>query len=245
MKSFFTAIICLFPINAIKVLLLNLIGHDISGSVKVGFSLVFCPKMELAKGTRIGHFNLIKINKLELSEKSYIKHFNYFKGPFSLILKEKSGITYQNRIRRSYSPVSYGDAMLYLGQNSFIVSNHLLDVTKSITIGDNSILAGLGSQIWTHGYYHANEGPDRVRIDGEVKIGDNVYIGSRCVFNPGVKVAKAIHIGAGSVISKDLLEPGMYVGQALRYLDNNIENIKERLTKVDSKDLIETVYLKD
>lgn len=245
MKSFLTATICLIPINAVKGPLLKLMGHKISMSAKIGMSLVYSPKLNLGKGAKIGHFNFLKVNQVKLGEKSYIKHFNYLKGPFSLILEDTSGITYQNRIRRSYAPISYGEATLYLGKNSIIVSNHILDITRSIIIGDNSILAGLGTQIWTHGYYHADEGPDRVRIDGEVHIGNNVYVGSRCVFNPGVKIGNAIHIGAGSVVSKDLEKPGMYVGQALRYLDNNINSIKNRLTKLNSKEPVETIYIKE
>ena len=99
--------------------------------------------------------------------------------------------------------------------------------------------------MWTHGYYHANTGTDRIRIDGQIHIGDNVYIGSGCIFNPSVTVANAIHIGSGSVISKDLEKPGMYVGQGLRYIDNNLEKVKSKLKKVEDANLIEPVYVKE
>lgn len=41
-------------------------------------------------------------------------------------------------------------------------------------------------------------------MDGEIKIGDNCYIGSRCIFMPGVKVCNDIIVGAGSCVSKSL-----------------------------------------
>jgi acetyltransferase-like isoleucine patch superfamily enzyme len=98
--------------------------------------------------------------------------------------------------------------------------------------------------MWTHGYYHADKGPERIRIDGEIKIGDNVYIGSSCIFNPGVVVSNSIHLGGGSVISKSLVKPGMYVTQGLRFIDNNIESIKNKLESVKEDNLMDNVYLK-
>jgi serine acetyltransferase len=57
-------------------------------------------------------------------------------------------------------------------------------------------------------------------------------------------VGNAIHIGTGSVISKDLKESGMYVGQALRFIDNNLDLIKSKLNKVEEDGLVEIVYTK-
>jgi acetyltransferase-like isoleucine patch superfamily enzyme len=105
-------------------------------------------------------------------------------------------------------------------------------------------LAGLGSQLWTHGYYHADKGLDRIRIDGNIEVGDNVYVGSSVIFNPGVVIGSRIHIGSGAVISKDLKDPGMYVNQSLRYIDNNLEKVKSRLRPVEGVELVEEVYRK-
>jgi hypothetical protein len=40
-----------------------------------------------------------------------------------------------------------------------------------VVIGDYSTLAGIGIQVWTHGYVHDTSGPGRYRIDGAVRIG--------------------------------------------------------------------------
>ncbi len=244
MKIFLTCFFGLFPINRIKILLLNIIGHKIDYSAKIGFSILLVNKLVIEKGASIGNFNLIKIEMVNLKDYSFIKKLNLIKGPFDIILQTKAGISNQNKIRRAAYPVTYGNVHLILGDNSFIVSNHILDLTRSVTIGTNSIIAGIRSQIWTHGYYHADTGSKRIRIDGEVKIGDNVYVGSGCIFNPGVKVGNSIHIGAGSVISKNLTEKGMYVNQALRFIDNNMNKVKDKLTKVNEDFLMETVYTK-
>jgi hypothetical protein len=46
------------------------------------------------------------------------------------------------------------------------------------------------------------------------------------------------------VISKSLVKPGMYVTQGLRFIDNNIESIKNKLESVKEDNLMDNVYLK-
>lgn len=245
MTVFFTAIFGLIPINFLKIFFLRTIGHEISYQARLGFSILLVNRLELDKEARISSFNLIRINHLKLKENSFIGRLNVIYGPMDLRLDTSAGISKRNKIRRAYAPISYGKAMLSLGYNSFIVSNHFLDLTKSVKIGENSIIAGIGSQLWTHGYYHADNGNERIRIDGEIQIGNNVYIGSSCIFNPGVKVSNSINIGAGSTISKNLENPGMYVSQKLRFFENNLEKIKSKLSKVKDYDVVENVYTKD
>ena len=244
MKLLFTALIGALPIFKLKIFFLRALGHKIHHTAKIGFSLLFVDSITLKEKAIIGHFNFFKIKKLTMASSSFIKRSNIFKGPIDVYLDSNSGISKQNKFRRANYPISVGEASLHLGKNSFIVSNHFIDLTKSVSFGDNSILAGINTQLWTHGYYHANEGPDRIGIDGEIKIGNNVYVGSKCLFNPGVKVSDAIHIGAGSVISKDLTEKGMYVSQGLRFIKNDIDTIKGKLHKVEDKNLVEQVYNK-
>jgi acetyltransferase-like isoleucine patch superfamily enzyme len=244
MRKVLTFLIGFIPINIIKIFLLRIVGHSISYKSYIGFSVLLVSKMEIQNNARIKHFNILKFDKLFMEYDSFIGNFNLINGPLEIYLKSEAGISKQNKIRRAYAPISYKKSALFLGKNSIVVSNHFLDLTRSIYIGDNSIVAGINSQFWTHGYYHANKGPDRIRIDGEVRIGDNVYVGSGCIFNPGVTVGNAIHIGTGSVISKDLKESGMYVGQALRFIDNNLDLIKSKLNKVEEDGLVEIVYTK-
>jgi acetyltransferase-like isoleucine patch superfamily enzyme len=188
--------------------------------------------------------NFIRVNKLDLSKNAFIKNLNYIKGPFNVVLGEKSGIAMQNKIRRAYHPVTYGISELKLGYNTFIVSNNFLDLTRSIILGDNTIIAGIRTEFWTHGYMHESEGEGRIRIDGEIHLGNNVYVGSRCLFNPSVTIGNSINIGGNSVISKDLNESGMYVNQSLRFLKKDIHSVKQNMTEIKGENLIEKVYIK-
>lgn len=240
-----TLLFAFIPVNFIKIFLLKMLGHKLSYKSFIGVSFLYVNSLTLEEGAKIKSFNFIKVDKLNLKEGSFIGRFNYLKGPFDVILGVSSGMSKQNKIRRSSYPIVYCKAELHLGKNSFIVSNHFLDLTESIKIGENSILAGVKSQLWTHGYYHADTGKDRIRIDGEINIGNNVYIGSGCIFNPGVKISSAIHIGAGSVISKNLEKPGMYVNQGLRFIENDLEKVKIKLKEVKGVELVEPVYTKE
>lgn len=245
MKKILTFIFGCIPINRLKIFLLRSLGHSISYKAYIGFSVLLVKKIELEKHSKIKHFNFLKLNSIILKEESFIGSFNIIKGPIDVLLNIRAGISKQNKMVRANSPITYGGSQLELGVNSIIVSSHFLDLTKSINIGENSIIAGINSQLWTHGYYHASTGQERIRIDGGINIGNNVYVGSGCIFNPGVKVANAIHIGAGSVISKNLDLSGMYVSQSLRHIENNIEMVKSKLNKVSNIDLIEPVYKKE
>ncbi len=79
-------------------------------------------------------------------------------------------------------------------------------------------MAGTDSQVWTHGYVHDREGAGRYRIDGEVKIGANVYIGSRCIVTAGVRIADGAMVGAGTTVARDLPNASLYVAGLLREL---------------------------
>ncbi|MEJ1221499.1 acyltransferase [Sediminicola sp. 1XM1-17] len=245
MITLLTLLFGFIPINIIKIFLLNSLGHKISYKSKIGISVLLIKRIELNNNAKINNFNFIKIKKLVLKDGSFIGRFNIINGPFEMSLDSKAGISKQNKIRRSNPPISYGNAVLSLGYNSFIVSNHFLDLTRSIEIGENSIIAGIGTQLWTHGYYHSDKGSQRIRIDGEIIIKNNVYVGSSCIFNPGVVVNEAIHIGAGSTVSKNLVESGMYVSQSLRYIDNDMEKVKSKLDRMDDFQSVEEVYIKN
>lgn len=244
MKKIFNAIACLVPFSFLRVLLLNILGNNVSYKAKLGWGVYLVNEIELKECSRIGMLNFIRANKICLSKNAFIKNLNYIKGPFNVVLGEKSGIAMQNKIRRAYHPVTYGISELKLGYNTFIVSNNFFDLTRSIIMGDNTQLAGIRTEFWTHGYVHDSEGEGRIRIDGEIHLGNNVYVGSRCLFNPGVTIGNAINIGGNSVISKDLNESGMYVNQSLRFLKKDIHSVKQKMTEIKGENLIEKVYIK-
>lgn len=223
---------------------LRFLGYNVGKNLKVGFSILNLNRIDLSDNVRIGHLNLISIDSLILKANSSISHFNIFKGPFSLLMLEKARIGNQNYLSRAEKGITYGKSNFTLGYNSNITSKHFIDLTKSVSIGNNSVLGGRDSQIWTHGYVHDEVGDQRFRVDGEVNIGNNVYVGSKCFINPGVKITNAVSIGGGTSVAKDLVKKGLYVSQKLRYIEQDFEALKQKFEKVDEEGLIEEVFKK-
>jgi acetyltransferase-like isoleucine patch superfamily enzyme len=244
MKKFLTAFFALLP-SKFPHLFLKILGHKISWKSKIGFSILLVDKLELNNFSSIGHFNFIKVTSLKMDKGSIIKNLNYFKGPIMVCLGDKSIIGRLNKFTRGFSSVTYGKSSLTLGAGTGITYSNFLDLTCSITFGNHSQVAGMGSQFWTHGYVHAKEGVDRIIVYGDITIGNNVYIGTSCLFNPGVSVANAINIGGNSSISKDLKISGMYVNQPLRYIEMDMETTKAKLQKVEIPGLLDKVYSKN
>jgi acetyltransferase-like isoleucine patch superfamily enzyme len=221
-RKLFTVIVALFLPSRLACFVLCIMGHKVSLGARIGFSILMVDQLCMDLGSSIGHFNFLHCRRIVLRTGAYIRHCNVVKGPVSVWLEKRGAIGNRNIIKRGPKPVTYGPAQLHLGQLTKITSSHVVDCTRSVTIGDFSILAGLGSQLWTHGYYHFPEGPDRLRIDGSIDIGRNVYVGSACVIAAGVRIADRIAIGAHSSVSRNLDKSGMYVSQPLRYIEMDL-----------------------
>jgi maltose O-acetyltransferase len=59
---------------------------------------------------------------------------------------------------------------------------------------------------------------NRVRIFGDVKIGDNVWIGANVFINPGITIGSNSVIGANSVVTKDIPSGTVNAGCPARIL---------------------------
>ena len=53
---------------------------------------------------------------------------------------------------------------------------------------------------------------------GNVTIGKNCFIGANATIIPGKKINDRITVGAGSVVTSDLIEPGLYVGSPAKLI---------------------------
>lgn len=119
-----------------------------------------------------------------------------------------------------------------IGSNVFI--GPFTEIQRGVKIGDNTKiqshtficeLVSIGSNCFIgHGVMFIN---DRFRSGGpalgdqtkweRTSIGDNVSLGSNVTILP-VSISDNIVIGAGSVVTKDLLIPGVYAGNPARII---------------------------
>ena len=114
-----------------------------------------------------------------------------------------------------------------VGKNFFANYNcTILDVAK-VKIGDNCLLAP-NVAIYTAGHpVHPDTRNTMFEYGIEVVIGDNVWIGGNTVICPGVQIGNNVVIGAGSVVTKDIPESCIAVGNPCRVI--------RKITEADRK----------
>lgn len=104
--------------------------------------------------------------------------------------------------------IFYNANNIKIGQDSIIGENVVLDGRDNLTIGDHVDIA---SQVMIYNAEHNINDPKFSAIVGEVVVEDYVFIGPRAIILPGVKIGRGAVIGAGAVVTKDVL-PGKIVG---------------------------------
>jgi acetyltransferase-like isoleucine patch superfamily enzyme len=232
-RRLLSTVVCLTAPPVLKPWLLSRLGHPISSGARIGLSFVFVDRLAMAKGSSIGHLNFIVARRIAMRENAYIRSLNIIRRGMSLRFARKAAIGNRNKVVRGWTPQPVRPAILTLGELSKLTSDHYIEMSESIRIGNFTTLAGVRSQIWTHGYVHDETGPGRSLITGRVIIGDNVYIGSGCILNCGIRIANSVSIGSGSSVAKSLDKPGVYVSQPLRYVDHKPEERLVGLQRVE------------
>ena len=110
----------------------------------------------------------------------------------------------------------YGDGEIIIDKDSYIGSLSTIGTSKG-----NKVSIGKGCSI-SHNVriYTSSKSPDwdfsikeNMPIKyGDVVIDDYAWIGANVFINPGVKIGKNSVIGANSVVTKDIIENGIYGG---------------------------------
>jgi len=99
----------------------------------------------------------------------------------------------------------------------------ILDVGKVI-IGDNVMLAPNVS-IYTAGHpIHPDSRNSGYEFGIPVTIGNNVWVGGNVVINPGVTIGNDVVIGAGSVVTKDIPDRVVALGNPCRVVRQIVED---------------------
>jgi acetyltransferase-like isoleucine patch superfamily enzyme len=194
----------------------------VHNSARIGFCLLAVDTLRLGQGTRIASFNYFRCRRVTVRQRARIGSFNYFSGPFSILLSDSATIGRRNVFKRS-ELVRFRPALLRLGRRSSFSSGHYVNLDASVLVGAESVVGGIGCQFWTHGFVHMSDRRTRSLVLGAISIGDNVYIGSGSVLNPGTCVGRDVSIAANASVSGNVSEPGFYVSQPLRHIPRSPE----------------------
>lgn len=158
----------------------------------------------------------------------------FIEGGKILIRQQIKEILY--RIRGEYTTEKLIKMGLKVGKNFKRLNGVILDPSHCwlISIGDNVTIA-------PRVHILAHDASTKYFLDytriGQVKIGNNVFIGAESIILPNVTIGNNVIIGAGSVITKDIPDnsvyagnPGKFICSTTEYIDKNVELEKERPT---------------
>lgn len=111
-----------------------------------------------------------------------------------------------------------------VGKNFFANYNCMIIDVAKVKIGDNCQMAP-NVAIYTAGHpLHPVSRNSAYEYGIEVSIGDNCWIGGNTVIVPGVHIGDNVVIGAGSVVTKDIPDWSVAVGNPARVIKTITED---------------------
>jgi acetyltransferase-like isoleucine patch superfamily enzyme len=127
-------------------------------------------------------------------------------------------IRIRNKARFPQGTIVYGDGSnLRIGQNVSFGGRVVLFGTAPITIGDNTMIA-LNTIIHTSTHDYNDHPMWKKRIDRPVHIGKHVWIGAAAIILPGVIISDYAVIGSGGVVTANVPEGAIVVGNPARII---------------------------
>ncbi len=114
-----------------------------------------------------------------------------------------------------------------IGKNFYSNYNLTIIDCAKVSIGDNVLIApNVG--IYTAGHpIHYEKRNEEYEYAFPIHIGNNVWIGAHVVINPGITIGDNTVIGAGSVVTKNIPDNVIAVGNPCKVLREIKENDKQ------------------
>ena len=131
---------------------------------------------------------------------------------------------------------NWGGHHVHFGSDIYANSNLTLVDDGHIFVGDK-VMFGPNVTIATANHpIDAELRAKGLQYNRDVYIGDNTWIGSGVIIVPGVKVGKNVVIGTGSIVTKDIPDNVVAVGNPCRILREVSEHDREYYYKSDKID---------
>lgn len=125
---------------------------------------------------------------------------------------EKAGGTFATIIANDAYVSKYAD----VGEGTVIL--HKAFVNAGSHVGRNCIIntmANIEHDAQIGDFCHISTG---TMINGEAHVGEDCFVGSRSILYNCVTVCSDVIIAAGSVVDKDIWQPGIYAGNPIKFI---------------------------
>lgn len=139
---------------------------------------------------------------------------------FNSNIKFTAGLYYGVEVRHPWK--------LVIGDSSIIGHHVMLDARKGLIIGKN---VNISSEVMIWTLHHDYNDKHFCAVGDSVEIGDYVWICSRAIILPGVKIGKGAVVASGAVVTKNVEEftivggvPAKVIGKRSRELSYNLTN---------------------
>ncbi len=113
------------------------------------------------------------------------------------------------------------NAHVLIGERSLIAERSFINCAESVTIGEH-VAFGYETQIWTHGVWQPVVDGFGKQKQEPVKIGNEVWLPSRCQVMPGVEIGDNVVVGMGSLVNKSLPPGCVAVGRPAKVIQENV-----------------------
>ena len=134
---------------------------------------------------------------------------------------------------RGFSSVFMSPEKIVLGNNVYLGKNTEIDAAGEVEIG-NGVIFGPEVCIYSRSHNFDSEDLEALPFDNKfltakVVIKDFVWIGRRVIVLPGVTIGKGAIIGAGAVVSKNVPDFGIAVGNPAKVVRYRNQEFFEKL----------------
>lgn len=139
-----------------------------------------------------------------------------------LQVRNARGITLGTRLEIEhdvYLKLVAPEALLQIGDQTFLGRGSEFDVALSVTVGAHTLIA---PRVFITDHSHRNSRGLRLDEQGSessaVHIGDDVWLGTGCTVLPGVTIGEGAIVGAGAVVTSDVAPYTIVAGVPARFV---------------------------